>query len=52
MSRDNRIQIRWNDHEKETVDKARGDIDFSQYVRDAAMEKALKELGETEDGSL
>lgn len=43
MKRDNRIQIRWTDYEKEVIDEARGDTEFSQYVREAAMEKALKE---------
>lgn len=49
MRRDNRIQIRWTDWEKEQIDEARGDSDFSLFVREAALERAQK-INEQKDG--
>lgn len=48
MARDFKIQIRWHEHEKQIVDIGRGDTDFSTYVREAAMEKALQDAKDKE----
>lgn len=42
MKRDIRKDIRWNQDEIDRIDSARGDVDFSEFVRDAAMEKVIK----------
>lgn len=42
MKRDITRQIRWNEHEIELIEKVRGHQDFSDFVRNAAMEKAIE----------
>lgn len=43
MKRDRKIDIRWNQYEIDQIDEARGTIKFSEYVRNAALEKAIDE---------
>lgn len=42
MKRDIRKDIRWNQDEIDRIDLARGDVDFSEFVRDAAMGKVIE----------
>lgn len=35
-------QIRWSQHELDTINEAREEQDFSDFVRNAAMEKAIE----------
>lgn len=41
MKRNVRKDIRWTQHELDTIDQARGDSEFSDFVREAAMESAI-----------
>lgn len=43
MKRDKKIDIRWNVWELQQINEARGSQDFSEWVRNAAIEKALEE---------
>lgn len=42
MKRNIRKDIRWNQNEIDRIDEARGDVDFSEFVRDAAMDKVVE----------
>lgn len=42
MKRNVRKDIRWTQHELDTIDQARGDVEFSDFVREAAMDKAIE----------
>ncbi len=41
MKRTERKIIRWTQDEIERIDTVRGEIDFSDFVRDAAMDKVV-----------
>jgi hypothetical protein len=42
MKRTIRKDIRWNEDEIERIDAAREEQDFSEFVRDAAMDKVIE----------
>lgn len=42
MKRDKKIDIRWNQYEIDQINEARGTMPFSEYVRGAALERAIE----------
>lgn len=48
MKRNIKRDIRWNEYEIEMIDEARKEQDFSEFVRTAALDKALHENGNIE----
>jgi len=42
MKRSIRKDIRWNEYEIERIDAARGEQDFSDFVRSATMDKVIE----------
>ena len=42
MKRTRKIDIRWNDYEIDQIEEARGATAFSEFVRSAALEKAIE----------
>jgi len=42
MSRDLTIQIRWSQYELDQINEARGTTTFSEFVRDAAITRAIE----------
>jgi len=42
MSRNVTIQIRWSQYEIDQISEARGSTTFSEFVRDAAITKAIE----------
>lgn len=43
MKRDIKRDIRWNQWEIDQINEARDQQDFSEYVRSAAIEKAIED---------
>ena len=42
MKRDIRKDIRWNQYEIDKIESVRDEQDFSEFVRDATMDKVIK----------